>query len=287
MVINELIALGINQLKDLEYCNPLIETRIILAEILKVDKSYVYTYGDREVSHHVQEKFIQLVEKRATGFPIAYILNEKEFMGLDFYIEEGVLIPRPDTEILVEYVIDYINRYHSREVIKVLDIGIGSGAISLSVAKNCPNTNVFGIDIGDIPIKVSNINKKRLEILNASFYQGDLFNAIKEEKLKGQFQIIISNPPYIPKADISKLQIDVVNFEPILALDGGIDGLDFYRRITLESREYLVSGGLLIYEIGFDQAEEIKEILEKEGFKNILVLKDLQGHDRVVLGRHL
>ncbi len=284
MVINELLGVALNSLKDLEYCNPLFEARIILSKLLNVDKSYVYTYGDSKVSEQVQQQFIKLVQKRATGYPMAYILNEKEFMGLDFYIEEGVLIPRPDTEILVEYVIDYINKYHSNEVINVLDIGIGSGAISLSVAKSCTNTSVFGIDIGYIPIKVSNINKRKLEISNANFYQGDLFHAIKDLNLEGQFQIIISNPPYIPKADISTLQIDVVNFEPILALDGGVDGLDFYRKITEQSKEYLVEGGLLIYEVGFDQAQSIKEILNKEGFKHILILKDLQGLDRVVLG---
>lgn len=284
MVINELLAQALNHLKDLEYCNPLLEARLILARILKVDKSYIYTYGDMEVSEEYQQEFLKFIQKRSTGYPIAYLLNEKQFMGLDLYIEEGVLIPRPDTEILVKYVIDYINKVYNKKSINVLDIGIGSGAISLSIANYCPKTRVYGMDIGYTPIKISNINKKKLELNNVSFHQGDLLGAINDLDLKNKCEIIISNPPYIRKEDIKSLQKDVQKFEPLLALDGGEEGLDFYRRITKDAKDYLVSGGLLIYEIGFDQGQQLKEIMSREGYKDIEIIKDLQGLDRVVLG---
>lgn len=286
MVINDLLALGVTILEDLEYCNPLFESRLILSRILNVDKSYIYTYGDKNVSKDIENRFIEIIKKRSTGYPMAYILNEKEFMGLDLYIEEGVLIPRPDTEILVEYVIDYIENNYRGTEINVLDVGIGSGAISLSIGNYCPNTRVYGMDIGYTPIKVSNINKEKLGLANVSFHQGDLFHAIKQLGLEGNCEIVISNPPYIPKDHIKTLQKDVVEYEPLLALDGGLDGLDFYRRITVEAKKYLVKGGLLIYEIGYDQGAALTNIMSEEGYKDIKIIKDLQGLDRVVLGVH-
>lgn len=284
MVINELLAIGMNSLKDLDYCNPLFESRLILAKILNVDKSYIYTYGDLEVSENHQEEFLSLIKKRSTAYPMAYLLNEKQFMGLDLYVEEGVLIPRPDTEVLIEYVIDYIEKTYKDKKINILDVGIGSGAISLSLGKYCPNARVYGMDIGYKPIKVSNINKERLKLNNVSFHQGDLFQAIDNLKLQGQCEIIISNPPYIREGDIKSLQKDVVDYEPRLALDGGLDGLDFYRKITHEGKKYLTKNGLLIYEIGFDQGQDLKKIMTNEGYRDIEIIKDLQGLDRVVLG---
>ncbi len=205
-------------------------------------------------------------------------------MGLDFYLEEGVLIPRPDTEILVEYIIDYINKIYKNKRIKVLDLGIGSGAISLSIANYCKDVLVYGVDISDTAIKVANINKNRFRLSNVNFYKGDLFKAIELLDLEKEFQIIVSNPPYIASKEIETLDITVKDFEPRGALDGGVDGLDFYRKITPESRRYLKDNGLLIYEIGYNQGEEVRDILLDEGFRDVSILKDLQGHTRVVLG---
>lgn len=260
------------------------ESILILCKLLDVDKSYIYTYGDREVSPYVVDKFLGLMEKRFSGYPIQYILGEWEFMGLDFYLEEGVLVPRPDTEILVEYIIGYVKEKYNDVEIKILDLGVGSGAISLSIGNYCRSAQVYGVDISDIAIKVANVNKDRLKLFNVNFYRGDLFEALEDLKLEGQFQIIASNPPYISKDEIEKLHTTVKDFEPRLALDGGEDGLDFYRKITPLSKEFLIDEGLLIYEIGFDQGKAVKSILINEGFKDIAILKDLQGHDRVVLG---
>lgn len=273
----------INELLKKSFCD-LRESILILCKLLDVDKSIIYTYGDREVSPSIVDNFLKLTEKRSTGYPIQYILGGNEFMGLDFYLEEGVLVPRPDTEILVEYIIGYIKEKYENMPIKVLDLGIGSGAISLSIGNYCKNTEVIGVDISDIAMKVANINKSRLGLDNVKFYKGDLFQALDGLSLEGKFQIIASNPPYISKDEIEKLHTTVKDFEPRLALDGGVDGLDFYRRITELSKKFLSDGGLLIYEIGYDQAKAVEEILINEGFKEITILKDLQGHNRVVLG---
>jgi len=263
---------------------PILDSILIMCKLLDVDKSYIYTYGEREVSEEIESKFLQLVEKRTEGYPIQYILGEREFMGLDFYLEEGVLIPRPDTEILVEYIIDYINKRYKNKRIKVLDLGIGSGAISLSIANYCKDVFVYGVDISDTAIKIANINKSKFGLSNVNFYKGDLFEAIESLDLEEEFQIIVSNPPYIASEEIETLDITVKDFEPRSALDGGVDGLDFYRKITPESRKYLKDNGLLIYEIGYNQGEEVRNILIDEGFREVSILKDLQGHTRVVLG---
>ena len=283
MEINELLRLGVEVLKDKDFSNPQLESRLILSKLLNVDISYLYAHGDEEVSLDIGQEFRNIINKRACGYPFQYLIKYKEFMGLDFYIEEGVLIPRPDTEILVEYVLDYISRNHHCEDIKILDIGSGSGAISLSIAHYAPNSNVYGVDIGDIPIKIANINKERFNLNNVDFIKGNLFEPFYDKNLS--FNIIVSNPPYIPSLDIEDLQTEVKDYEPRLALDGGQDGLDFYRRITKEAKDFLAKDGLLIFEIGYNQASYVKSLLEDRGFINIEIIRDLQGLDRVVLGR--
>lgn len=257
---------------------------ILLSKLLAVDKSYIYSFGEREVPKEIEDKFIELMRKVEEGYPIQYIIEEKDFMGLNFYVKEGVLIPRFDTEVLVEYVIEYINKNYKDRNIKVLDLCSGSGAIALSIAYYCKNAFVYGVDISNIAIEVSNINKGRFNLDNVEFLKGDLFNALEGLNLEGEFEIIASNPPYISRDEIEDLDISVKDYEPILALDGGVDGLDFYRKITKESKRYLKENGLLIYEIGYNQGDSVREILIKEGFKDISILKDLQGHNRVVFG---
>lgn len=261
---------------------PLKESILILCKILDVDKSYIYTYGDKEITVELIEEFKVLMDKRSTGYPLQYILGSWEFMGLDFYLEEGVLVPRPDTEILVEYIIEYINKTYPQKNIRVLDLGTGSGAISLSVANYCKYVFVYGVDISDKALKIAQINKRRLDISNVEFYKGDLFQPLGNGE--ENFEVIVSNPPYIPRDEIDDLDTTVRDFEPRLALDGGKDGLVFYRRITSEGKEYLKDNGLLIYEIGYNQGEDVRDILELEGFRDVKIIKDLQGHDRVVLG---
>ncbi len=281
MEINKLIKLGVDRIKGRPYGNPILEATLLLGKVLNVDKVYIYTHGDEEVPDFIAEKYLEMIDRRKEGYPVQYIINEKEFMGLDFYVEEGVLIPRPDTEILVEYVLDYIDRVHGNEDIDVLDIGVGSGAIGISIAYYRKNANVCGVDISDKALKVSNINKERFNLNNVTLIKSNLFENIDRNK---KFHIIASNPPYIPKDDIEALLEEVRDYEPRTALEGGLDGLDFYRRIIPESKHHLHEKGLLIFEIGYNQNNNVRDMMEREGFINIETLKDLQGLDRVVLG---
>jgi len=282
--INRLLKIGVDKIKDRPYSNPVLEAVLVLGELLNVDKTYIYTHGEEKVPQPLVDRFLELMDKRKEGYPIQYLINKREFMGLDFYVEEGVLIPRQDTEILVEYVLDYIDEKYGDSPINILDLGIGSGAISLSLAYYRKNATVYGVDIHDTPLKVANINKERFRLDNVKLYKGDLFEGIEGLGLEGKFHIIASNPPYIARKDIDSLQREVKDYEPIEALYGGEDGLDYYRRIIPDSKKYLREEGLLVLEIGFDQGKDVVHMMEEEGFKEVKVIKDLQGLDRVVSG---
>lgn len=281
MVIRELLEMGRLALDGLEYVDPIKEVSYLLSKILEVDRSFLYTNLDQPISKKVQEKFLDLLKRRASGEPLSYIFKLREFMGIDFFVEKGVLIPRPETEMIVEYIIDYVEKNFKEKTVKILDIGIGTGAISLSLAKNLENSRVLGVDIEDIPLEVAQRNKENLKLENVTFIKSDLFENIKEDE---KFSLIVSNPPYIRTSLLDELQDDVKNFEPKAALDGGDDGLLFYRRITSQASDYLLQDGMLIYEIGFDQGESVKKILEDEGFRDIVLVEDFQGLDRMVLG---
>lgn len=282
MVINELLEKSMTLMKGNLYANPILESILVLSKLINKDKVYIYTYGDERVSQEIADKFMEIMKKRSTGYPLNYLLGEKEFMGLNLLLEEGVLIPRPETEILVEYIIDEIHSKYRGEKISLLDIGIGSGAISLSIAAQFPDIHVYGVDLYDKPIDVAKKNKERLKLLNVEFFQSDLFNQVKREQ---KFHIIVSNPPYIKTGDLEGLQKDVKDFEPLSALDGGIDGLDFYKKITKESKGFLCENGLLVYEIGYNQSGEVKKIMIEEGFTDIKLLKDFQDYHRIISGR--
>ncbi len=284
MVIGELLEIGKTLIEGRDYIDPILESILVLSNLLEVDKSYIYIHLDEEVDRETEEKFIHIMEKRSHGYPLQYIFGEWDFMGLPLHVEEGVLIPRPETELMVEYIIEYISKYHRNEDIKVLDIGTGSGAIAISIGKYCPRTRVYGTDMEDIPIRVANINRNRYGLSNVSFYHGNLFEPLEDIGIDGEAQIIVSNPPYIRSEDMSTLQVEVREFEPKSALDGGRDGLDYYRKISIGGKRYLRPGGMLIYEIGYDQGKDVENILREQGFTCISILKDLQGHDRIVLG---
>ena len=204
-------------------------------------------------------------------------------MGLDFYVQEGVLIPRPDTEPLVEELIELCR---GKENLNILDIGTGSGAITISLAKYLNTSKVKSFDISDIALEVGKKNAISNEVDDrVEFIKSDLFSSIENKSI--QFDVIVSNPPYIPKMDIETLHIQVKDYEPYTALEGGEDGLDFYRSITEQSRMYLKENGILAYEVGHDQAQDVSEIMKSNGYTKIYTKKDLQGIDRVVIGYKL
>ena len=282
MVVKDLLLEGIKDLNKKENINAQLEVRLILSHILGVDKSYLYGHEDLVVCDYDIKSFRDHIRMRKEDLPLAYILKEKEFMGMKLYIEEGVLIPRGDTEIIVEFIIAYIKDKYKDKPFNLLDIGIGSGAISLSLAKEFPNANIIGLDLYDKPLRVSKINKKALGLENIKFIKSNLFSSLDKKAYCEYFDIIVSNPPYIKEEDIQSLDRDVKDYEPREALSGGKDGLDFYRKITKEAREYLKKDGLLVYEIGYDQAKMVEGILSKDGYKDIKAINDLENRNRLI-----
>lgn len=278
--IGDLLDIGSKILKAEDIDTYMLDAQLLLCNVLAKDKVYIITNREKEVSAKDEKEYLNLIEKRKGKMPIKYILGETEFMGLDFDIEEGVLIPRGDTEILVEEVLSVIGE---DDEIEICDLCSGSGAIGISIASYRKKIRVDEIDFYNIPEKITkkNIVKHGLED-RVLFIKSDLLSeAIKEEK---KYSIIVSNPPYIKAYEIDNLMDDVKKYEPHTALDGGDDGLIFYRRIIKESKYVLKENGLLAFEIGHDQGEDVSELMKEAGFSNIKLVKDLAGLDRVLLG---
>lgn len=278
--IGDLLDIGSKILKAEDIDTYMLDAQLLLCNVLAKDKVYIITNRDKEVSAKDEKEYLNLIEKRKEKMPIKYILGETEFMGLDFDIEEGVLIPRGDTEILVEEVLSVIGE---DDEIEICDLCSGSGAIGISIASYRKKVRVDEIDFYNIPEKITkkNIVKHGLED-RVIFIKSDLLSeAIKEEK---KYSIIVSNPPYIKAYEIDNLMDDVKKYEPHTALDGGDDGLIFYRRIIEESKQVLKENGILAFEIGHDQGEDVSELMKEAGFSDIKLVKDLAGLDRVLLG---
>lgn len=238
------------------------------------DRQWYLLCREEEADMEEEEGYRELIGRRAKRIPLQQITGEQEFMGFPFLVNEHVLIPRQDTETLVEEAME-----KSRKGDRVLDMCTGSGCILLSLLKLVPGLSGTGADISQEALKVAVENGKRLQT-EASFLESDLF-----EKVEGVFDLIVSNPPYIASDEIGTLMEEVRDHEPIGALDGSADGLAFYRRLVQEGKDHLKSGGWMLFEIGCTQAEAVMELLKKGGFQEIYVKKDLAGLDRVVGGR--
>lgn len=238
------------------------------------DRQWYLLCREEEADMEEEEGYRELIGRRAKRIPLQQITGEQEFMGFSFLVNEHVLIPRQDTETLVEEAME-----KSRKGDRVLDMCTGSGCILLSLLKLVPGLSGTGADISQEALKVAVENGKRLQT-EASFLESDLF-----EKVEGVFDLIVSNPPYIASDEIGTLMEEVRDHEPIGALDGSADGLAFYRRLVQEGKDHLKSGGWMLFEIGCTQAEAVMELLKKGGFQEIYVKKDLAGLDRVVGGR--
>lgn len=278
--IGELLIYGNQQLKEAEIDTYILDCQLLLTKVLNKDKIYLILNKDEEVSKLNENKFKQLIKKRKEKMPMAYILKDVEFMGLDFYVEEGVLIPRGDTEVLVEEVLKHIGE---NDDTSICDLCCGSGAIGISLAALRNNIKVDLVDLYPIPEKVTkkNIAKHNLEE-RTEFIKSDLLNKIIEDGKK--YDILVSNPPYIADEVINDLMEDVRDYEPHTALAGGEEGMDFYNIIVSESHNVLKENGILAFEIGYDQGEKVKVLMEEKGFKNVKVIQDLAGLDRVVIG---
>ena len=279
MTIKEIIIKYCRELENISD-TPRLDVELLLKRALgDVDSMYIRMYLDKELSEDQEKYFLEMMKDRLNQRPIAYILGNREFMGLDFFVKEGVLIPRPDTETLVEEIINICN---NKTGLNILDIGTGSGAITVSLAKYLDKSHVVSVDISDIALEIASKNAISNKVdERIDFIKSDVFSNVSDET---KFDIIVSNPPYIRKADISGLDRQVKDFEPYNALEGGEDGLDFYRRITEESRQFLKQDGILAYEVGHDQASDVSKIMQQNGFKGIYTKCDLQGFERVVIG---
>ncbi len=280
MKIGELLIKGYNILKSENIETYMLDTQLLLQRVLKKDKLFIMLNRELEVSEEDAKEYLRLIELRKNKMPVKYILEECEFMGINFNIREGVLIPRGDTEVLVEEALDKIKE---NNYIDICDVCCGSGAIGISVGKILENTRIYCYDISDTACEVTleNINKFNLED-RIKVCKSDLLEEAIESGRR--FNVVLSNPPYIRKDVIPTLMEDVKNYEPYIALCGGDDGLEFYKKITKQSLEVLKQGGMIGFEIGHDQKEDVCNILFKNGFEEIRCIKDLSGLDRVVVG---
>ena len=255
-----------------------LDTELIFSEVLNYDRMMLSLSFTREITEVEKEKIREMLKKRAVDkLPVQYILGYEEFYGRRFEVNKAVLIPRPETERLVEECIKRLTETNGKFV---LDIGAGSGAIGVSIAKELPNTKVLACDLSEDALEVAKLNAEKLEATNIKFIKSDVFSEIKYK----EFDLIVSNPPYIPQEEYENLQVEVKLHEPQMALTDTKDGYYFYKKISREAPNYLKSGGILAFEVGYNQSEEIKLFMEKQGFKNVVVIKDYEGIDRMVIG---
>ena len=273
MKIKEALIEGRDYLKDLEYTDPIYETRRILSDLLNKDLSYLVSHDEDLLDSKIENKYFKILEKRQKGIPLQYILGEEDFYGRTFKVIEGVLIPRQDTEISVEKILNVIE---NNQINNMLEIGCGTGIVSISVDLES-SVDVTAVDISEKALENTRINKENLNS-KIKIIKSDLFSNINEK-----FDLIYSNPPYIKSCEIENLQVEVRDYEPRLALDGGEDGLFFYRSIIKSSLEFLNNKGFLVFEIGHDEAEDICNLM-KDKFE-VEVYKDLNNLDRVVVGQ--
>lgn len=276
--IGKLLSKGNEKLKAAEIDSYVLDCQLILGKVIDKDKLYIITHREELVEEEKCKEFYALIEKRENKMPIKYILEQAEFYGIELHVEKGVLIPRADTEVLVDEVLGIIK---SEEVIDLCDLCCGSGAIGIAIAKNQENVKVDFIDIEDTPELVTKRNISDLGLgERCRFIKSNLLEeVIKENKT---YDILVSNPPYIKEDVIPTLMEDVKDYEPMVALSGGEDGLNFYRRIVEQSVEVLKEGGTIAFEIGYDQGEAVRELLLEKGYKNVKIIKDLASLDRVV-----
>ncbi len=273
MEYETLYRLGIKQLKEAHIEEAELDARLLLEEICGTNRNYLLVHGKEPVTEEQYRCYVNYIEERSHHVPLQHILGYQEFMGLHFSVTPDVLIPRQDTETLVEEVMRNLH-----DGMHILDMCTGSGCILLSLLKYSNDCVGIGVDLSEKALLVAEGNARALG-LRADFVQSNLF-----ENVTGRYEFIVSNPPYIPSRVIPTLMEEVREHDPFIALDGKEDGLYFYREIIRQAGEYLYPGGMLFFEIGCGQAADVSEFMKKAGYKEVTVCKDLSGLDRVVSG---
>ena len=273
MTYREAIELGEKILNMANIVDAKNDAWLLLTAACKIDHTFYYMHMDEDMDSQQVKEFEYLIKKRAEHIPLQYITGEQEFMGMTFHVNSNVLIPRQDTETLVEQALKRV-----KPGMHILDMCTGSGCVLISILKNAPGTTGLGCDVSKQALIVAKENAKRNDV-SAEFERSDLF-----ENVIDKFDMIVSNPPYICTDIIPTLMPEVAQFEPLIALDGKEDGLYFYRRIVSESKEYLNESGMLLFEIGYDQGQEVSDMMKEAGFSDVCVIKDLARNDRVVYG---
>lgn len=277
MTIREAINKATIKLKIQKIDNPKLKARLLMQFIVKQARQYIMVYDEKELTREQEEEYFKNVEKVGKGKPIQHITHQQEFMKMNFYVNKNVLIPRPDTEILVEEVIQIAQRIKAK---KILDLCTGSGAIAISLAKYVIDSQITATDISEKALEVAELNARKNGVdKKIAFLSSNLWEEIPKEK----YDIIVSNPPYI-KREVIKTLDEEVQQEPNMALDGGWDGLDFYRKIIHQAYEFLKYEGYLCLEIGYDQKIDVIELIEQEEkYVDTYGKKDLYGNDRVIV----
>jgi release factor glutamine methyltransferase len=276
MNIQLAIMEGTNILKDKDIQTAKLDTEILLSKVLDKDRKYIILNNNKEIQKKNLEYFKKLIKERSFRKPIAYLINKKSFWNSEFYITSDTLIPRPDTELLIDQALKLTKNKNN---LNLLDIGVGSGCILLSILKEKKNFYGTGIDISKKCLNISKINAKNLKLeTRIKFYKTDV-----DKFSFGKYDLIISNPPYINKFDLKYLDKDVARFEPRIALDGGLDGLSEIRKVIKKSSELIKKNGKFILEIGFDQKNKVINLLKKEGFYINSTLKDFAKNDRCIV----
>ena len=274
-----LLSKSIQYLKRYGIENARLDAEYIFAHVLGVKRAALVLNFDDEISEENKNLIRQYIIRRGKHRePLQYIIKEWEFYGRTFKVSEGVLIPRPDTEILVEQCVMLMKEIENP---KILDVGTGSGAISITLAKELPDSEVLGLDISDEALKIAVENRELNEALNLKFLKSDVFKNVRDKN----YDLIVSNPPYIPMEEYNELMPEVKKYEPKMALTDGGDGYYFYRKISEESMDYLKNGGYLAFEVGYNQGETVSQLMEKNGFRVVGRVADYAGIERVIIGR--
>jgi len=278
--LQELFSKGRSLLKDLP--NPDLEAKLLLLESTSIQTEQFYSFPENKLSRAEERRFYKLVSKRLTGFPLPYITGVKEFWSIPFSVSPGVLIPRPETELIVEKVLELSSREHET----IVDIGTGCGNIAVSLAKELPQAQIVATDTAKKALRLAKLNASRQKISNIVFARGSLFSALKRLRLEGKCDFIVSNPPYITEEEWPKLDVEIRDHEPKSALVAGKSGLEVINRLIQGAPPYLKPGGFLLVEIGIGQKDKVLSFFDSSSvWEKVNFFKDLNGISRVAAGK--